>query len=128
VPETFSHRSRPQLLSRLGLNAQVPGCLCRTTNDLRVVTGQPLLRDSSSSGPPRITPEKRQALIQEVFAQWNRPALDELTRRIWRRYARGEGATLNAEPLRWIRAAIEARREAVRRDEHMARGETAPET
>jgi hypothetical protein len=77
---------------------------------------------------PRISPAQRQALIQEVFAQWNRPALDALTRRIWRTYGRGEAATVNAEALDWLKAAIVARREAVSRDEHMARGETAPET
>jgi hypothetical protein len=91
------------------------------------VIGHQLFRDSGASRPPRISPTQRQALIQEVFAQWNRPALDRLTREIWRTYGLGEAATVNAEALRWIRAAIEARREMVGRNEKMGSTATAPQ-
>ena len=49
--------------------------------------------------------------VRKVFECETREQLDDLTRRIWHRYGRGAGATVNAEALERLKARILERRE-----------------
>jgi hypothetical protein len=48
--------------------------------------------------------------IRKIFEAGTRRQLNDLTREIWRRYARGDGATVNAAALANLKARILERR------------------
>ena len=59
---------------------------------------------------PELPPFQLTEYVRKAFECNTREQLDDLTRRIWHRYGRGAGATLNAAALERLKARILERR------------------
>lgn len=60
---------------------------------------------------PELPPFQLTEYVRKAFECTTREQLDDLTRRIWHRYGRGAGATVNAAALERLKARILERRE-----------------
>ena len=60
---------------------------------------------------PELLPFQLTDYVRKAFECGTREELDDLTRRVWHRYGRGAGATVNAAALDRLKARILERRE-----------------